>query len=114
MQRKPTKNTRGPNAAEKAFLSWVKIQPCCTCSQPGPSVADHCYGSAFRHNKTLIGMWALLPYCPDCDRVKTQGSHRAHLAAFGKTQAELWMDLIERAPIQPPTDVIEAVQDWGR
>ena len=114
MQRKATKTTRGPNAKEKAFMAWVKQQPCCICGTPGPSIADHMYGATQRHNKVLIGMWALLPYCQTCDAVKTGGSHRAHLASYGRTQAELWAVHVQLSPIQPPADVIAAIQHWGR
>jgi hypothetical protein len=72
------------------------------------------YGSCHKHNKVLIGMLALLPYCPECDAVKTQGSHRAHYEAFGKTQAELWYEQLERLPFLMPPEVVESVKDWGR
>jgi hypothetical protein len=74
------------------------------------------YGATFRHQKQLIGMLALLPYCYTCDQVKTKGSHRAHYEAFGKTQAELWFEQLERLPgaIMPPVEVIESIRDWGR
>lgn len=114
MQRRATKNTRGPNATEKRLMEWVKAQPCCICHQPGPSIADHMYGSTFRHNKVLIGMLALLPYCPTCDQVKTRGSHRAHLQEFGKTQAQLWLEQLPRLPVMVPPEAVEAIKDWGK
>ena len=114
MQRRATKNTRAANAAEKRFLRWVKEQPCCICDNPGPSIADHCEGSTFRHNKILVGMWYLLPYCYHCDQVKTQGSRRAHFNAFGVTQSTLWLDLVLRYPGEVPPEVIQAVASWGR
>jgi hypothetical protein len=72
------------------------------------------YGATFKHQKVLIGMLALLPYCPECDSVKTQGSHRAHYEAFGKTQAELWQEQLPNLPFEMPFDVVAAVIDWGR
>lgn len=95
-------------------MAWVKVQPCCICSNPGPSIVDHMYGATFKHLKILIGMWALLPYCLRCDGIKTQGSHKAHLRTFGTTQADLWASLFPASPVQPPLDVVLAIADWGR
>lgn len=117
MQRKHTKNTRGPNAKEKRFMAWVKEQPCCICGSPGPSICDHMYGSTKKHNKVLIGMWALLPYCYMCDFVKTHYSRKAHNKKFRKTQAEIFTnEFILAMPenLKPPVDVILAIKDWGR
>jgi hypothetical protein len=75
------------------------------------------YGSTFKHNKVLVGMMALLPYCETCDQVKTQGSHRRHYDTFGWTQAELWLYQLKRLEadgIDIPPEVIEAIRDWGR
>lgn len=117
MQRKATKNTRGPNAGEKRFLAWVKDQPCSICSAAGPSIVDHMYGSAFKHNKVLIGMWALLPYCQQCDAVKTIQGRARHDQTFGKPQAMLFytqLTCFVPEALQPPDDVINAILDWGR
>jgi len=78
------------------------------------------YGSTFKHNKVLIGMTALLPYCFHCDSVKTQGSHSYHFEVFGKTQAELFSDLWPRYQVEtnqltfPPIEVIQAIEDYGK
>ena len=118
MIRKPSKNTPGPTVDEKGFMSWTKEQPCCICGAPGPSIVDHMYGSTFRHNKVLIGMWALLPYCQEHDAVKTQGSHRAHLKEFGKSQAEIWGEVHQQFEMETkrmvPFHVVAAIMDWGR
>lgn len=118
MRRKATKNTRGPSADERAYMAWCKQQPCCICGAPGPSIVDHMYGSTFRHNKVLIGMWALLPYCQVCDSVKTQGSHRAHLKTFGISQADIWATAHKRFEMETnrmvPFHVVSAIADWGR
>lgn len=115
MQRKPSKKTRGVNAAEKRFMAWVKEQPCIITGEHGV-IVDHMYGSSFRHNRVLIGMWALLPLSPSVDSVKTNGSHRAYLSAFGETQAQSFMRLMETCPneLKPPQDVIDAIEDWNR
>ncbi len=114
MQRKATKNTRAANADEKRFMAWVKEQPCCICHTPVPSIVDHMYGATFKHNKVLIGMWALLPYCPTCDEVKTLGSHNKHLEVFGMTQAQIYIKFIINSPIQPHYEVLAAIEGWGR
>lgn len=113
MQRKPTKNTRGPNAEEKRFLAWVKEQPCCCCGSHAPSIAHHCQGSTFKHNKVLIGHWFIIPLCSECDEIDTQGSHKAFRERFGP-QSERWYGLIERYEPRPPQEVIDAVMDWKR
>lgn len=113
MQRKPTSKTRGPNAAEKAHMGWVKMRPCCTCGSPGPSVVNHCEGATFRHNKILIGHWFVIPLCADCDAVITQGSRKAFRAAFG-SQASHWLRLITKYACQPPADVINAIRDLSK
>ena len=114
MNRKPTKNTRGPNVEEKRLMNWVKEQSCCICRRPGPSIVDHMYSSTFRHLKVLIGMWALLPYCERCDQVKTQGSHRMHEKIYHTTQAKLWEAMMAFCPYKAPQEVTDAIMDWGR
>jgi len=113
MQRKPTKNTRGPNAKEKQFMAWVKWRPCICCSAPAPSIVHHAEGATFKHQKILVGHWFILPLCQDCDDVITQGSRRAFRDRFGP-QSKLWLKLIYKTPIWPPDNVIEAIKDWGR
>ncbi len=116
MQRKATKTTRGTNASEKRFMAWVKDQPCCICGAPGPSIADHLYGSTFKHNKILVGHWALLPYCQEHDQVKTIHGRAEHNKQFGP-QSELFSSMIYSAcptDLAPPTDVRDSIEDWGR
>lgn len=114
MQRKATKkSTRAANAKEKAFMSWVKDQPCCECGD-SPVIVDHMYGATFIHNKVLIGHWALLPLCLECDRVKTNGSHNTYKEVFKRTQADAWEVLTINYYVEIPKDVILAIVDWGR
>ena len=116
MQRKATKkSTRAANANEKRFMAWVKQQPCIECGSEGV-IADHMYGSAFIHNKVLVGHWALLPLCCACDQVKTLGSHNAYLKKFGRTQAEAWSCLIDMTEwfSEIPNDAYAAIRDWGK
>lgn len=96
-------------------MGWVKCQPCIQCFEQ-PVIVDHMYGSTFRHNKVLIGMWALLPLCECCDSVKTKGSHRGYYRAFGETQAESYIRLMNDCPAElvPPEEVFIAIKDWNR
>ena len=113
MNRKPTKNTRGPNIDEKRFMAWVKWQNCCCCGVAGPSIVDHAFGATFKHNKVLIGHWFILPLCPLCDSVDTHGSRRAFRDKFGP-KSELWLKLIEKTSVDVPIDVVNAIKDWGK
>ena len=113
MQRKPTKNTRGPNAEEKRFMVWVKDQPCAVYDIPGPSIVQHCEGATFRHNKVLIGHWFLLPLSVKADDLVTYGNRRWFRQEHG-TQSSLWLKLIESSPFNPPQEVVEAIKDWGK
>ena len=108
MQRKATKNTRGPNAAEKRFQGWLKEQPCIWCNAEGPSIVDHCRGATFKHNKTLIGHWFCLPQCVECDTKKTIHGKRNGNEAFW------WWQVFSQYQVDCPLDVIEAIQDWGK
>ncbi len=113
MQRKKSKKTRSENAEEKAFRKWVAEQPCIECGDY-PVIVDHCYGSSFKHNKVLIGMWALLPLCEQCDRVKTFGSHNTYREVFGRTQSQAWESLIDKNNYTVPDDVYLAIHDWNK
>ena len=82
MQRKKSKKTRLANADEMAVYDMGERASAAFNAGHMVLLLEHCYGSTFRHNRTLIGMWALLPLCPTCDSVKTNGSHRAYLECF--------------------------------
>lgn len=109
MQRKPTKNTRGPNAKEKRFQGWIKECVCTWCSTPGPGIVDHVKGSTYKHNKVLIGHWFVLPNCPTCDHKKTiKGKKLGDYARAWLFEVELYPNKHE-----VPLEVIEAIKDWG-
>ena len=118
MQRKPTPNTRGANAAEKRFMDYTKHSDCVQCGKEGPSIVDHVAGATYKHNKVLIGHWFVIPLCVDCDDVKTQGSTRKFKQTFGVTMAQLWAkhvtawDVMTRENI--PRDVQLAILDCGK
>ena len=112
MQRKATRQSRGPNAAEKRFQGYLKEHECIWCGNPGPSIVDHCRGATFKHNKTLIGHWFCLPACVECDTKKT-----IHGKRLGN-EAELWLDLYHEYEIiaggAVPIDVICSIESWHK
>ena len=116
MQRRATKrSTRAANSEEKKFARWVAEQPCCECGSPRV-IVDHMYGSAFIHNKVLIGHWALLPLCEMCDAIKTQGSHNAYIKEFGRTQAQAWLELVSSSQWvnKIPPEVYQSIEIYGK
>lgn len=118
MQRKATKNTRGPNAEEKRFHQWIKEwQFCIACNEPAPTILHHCEGACFRHNKVLVGHWFVIGLCQQCDDVITHGSRKRFRLQFGP-QSELWWEThqehAKQTGIMPPFEVAHAIMDWGR
>jgi len=112
MQRKPTKNTRGPNAAERRFQGWVKQQPCCWCGSESGSIVDHCRGATWKHLKTLCGHWFVIPQCLECDTKKTIHGKRCG------NESQAWLNIIEQYKLEvgekPPIEVEIAIKDWNR
>lgn len=109
MNRKPTKNTRGPNADEKKFQGFVKEHYCIWCGNDGPSIVDHAKGSTFKHNKTLIGHWFVLPSCVSCDTKKTIHGKR------NGNESLAWINVIKNYDAKlVPDDVYEAIEDWDK
>ena len=113
MNRKPTKNTRGPNADERRFQAWCKEQPCIVTGHPGPSIVHHCEGATFKHNKVLVGHWFVIPLCKEVDDVVTLGSRKKFREIYGP-QSELWEQAIYEYSLGIPKDVYEAIIDWGK
>lgn len=112
MQRKATKQTRGPNAAEKRFQGWLKDHSCVWCGNPGPGIVDHAKGATFRHNKTLVGHWFCLPVCYECDKKKTVGGqrHGNEAQAWIELECEYAMETGDGAAYE----VISAIKDWNK
>lgn len=113
MQRKPTRQTRGPNADEKRFHAYTKESDCIGCGNPGPSIVHHCEGSCHKHNKVLIGHWFVIPLCLSCDDVITHGSKPAFREQFGP-QSELWLKHADSYSLSPPEDVVQAIWGWNK
>lgn len=119
MQRKATKNTRGPNAEEKRYRSWVKEScKCRACFKTDYVIFHHCEGATFKHNKTLIGHWFGIGLCQDCDDVVTKQSRKVFREYVGTTQAGLWKESAEEYEAQTgaviPPKIKNAIADWGR
>ena len=113
MQRKPTKNTRGPNNDEKQFAAWCKHRPCIVCGSFGV-VVHHAMGATYKHNKTLVGHWFLLPLCVDCDNVVTYGSRKKFRQLFGKQGhyfALAHKDYSLHTGRSAPLEVLDAIAD---
>ena len=114
MQRKPTKNTRGPNAEEKRFAAYTKESDCIACGAEGPSIVDHVAGATYKHNKVLIGHCFLIPLCVACDTIKTQGSGKALAEHSGRSLSDLWYEQIKGYSTIPPSDVIISILSCGK
>lgn len=112
MQRKPTKNTRGPNADEKRFQGWLKEQPCVWCGNDGPSIVDHCRGATFKHNKVLAGHWFCVSQCVECDTKKT--IHGKRLGNESTAWIVLSRAYQEEGNKSAPDDVWVSIEDWNK
>ncbi len=121
MQRKPTKNTRGPDADEKQFMQFTKLSNCIVCGCSGPSIVDHALGACAKHNKQLIGHRFVIPLCPVCDSFKStpNGSKVRFVNEFGRKLWEWWVDhnanFEEAHPDQKtPDEIKNAIIDRGQ
>lgn len=118
MRRKATRQSRGPNATEKAHIQWIKERGICVaCDSPGPVIAHHAEGSTCKTRVGLervhIGHAFILGLCPYCDALVTHGSRRAIREAYGP-QSELWLKQYQESPIEFPGIVVEAIRQWGK
>lgn len=116
MQRRATKNTRAANAREKRFHNFTAERDCITCGNDGPSIVHHCEGSAFKHNKVLIGHFFVIPLCYNCDTIITYEGKKVFREKFGP-QSQLWLKhaLNEDLPLisHPPKEIEESILDWN-
>lgn len=113
MQRKPTRNTRGPNAEEKRFQAWLKEHDCVWCGDEGPSIVDHCRGATFKHLKTLCGHMFCLSNCVTCDTQKTiHGKRLGNEAAKWEDVIIEYLETVNGATCCD--DVFYAIANWGR
>lgn len=117
MQRRPSKTTRGINAAERRWMQFVKGQSnCIACKAYGPVIGHHCAGSAAKIKVDLvtvvIGMWFVIPLCQRCDDLVTHGSRRRLTDKYGP-QRELWARLIKTWTGEVPPEIITGIMESG-
>lgn len=117
MQRKPTPQSRGANALEKAHMQWIKDRnQCAACGNYGV-INHHCEGATFKVKvnfvTVLIGHAFAIGLCQDCDNVITKGSRRAFREAFG-LQSELWLKQYQDSPVRFPDEIVEGIKYCGR
>ena len=112
LRRKSTKNTRGPNASERKFQEFTKHSNCIVCGN-SPCIVDHIFGSTKKVyvglERILIGHFAVLPLCQQCDDIKTKGNRRAFKEQCGNP-ALLWMQHISNYSGEIPENVIEGIR----
>ena len=116
MQRRATKQSRGPNAEEKRFQSWLKQQPCAVGGW-GITEVHHCKGSTFKHNKVHIGHWFCLPLSQSAHSAYHAGT-KAWQAQYGN-QAEIWERVYMAYKIDTdcdpcPDDVYDSIMSLWR
>ena len=112
MQRKASKTTRGPNAAEKAFQAHLKQQNESWVSGQYGVEVHHCKGSTFKHNKVLIGHWFCIPLTTD-EHAEYHSGTKAFQAKHG-SQASIWLEAYHLGRFgehEPPDDVFAAICD---
>lgn len=114
MHRKSSKNTRGPNADEKAFQAWLKIQSCAITGQSNVQV-HHCKGATFKHNKELIGHWFCIPLSEESHAEYHAGT-KAWRENYG-SQYNCWALLMYAYACETskgcPKSVWNAIEDSG-
>jgi len=116
MQRPATRQSRGINSAEKRHMSWIKDRMiCAACKQYGPVICHHAEGSAFKHQKVLVGHLFVLGLCQSCDDIVTHQSRRAFRDSFG-AQSGLWVEQFADYPAQDEfsPEEIEAIAAWQK
>ena len=120
MMRKATKQSPGPNSAEKAYHRWVKeSERCIACLAPVyVPILHHAEGATFKHLKTLVGHWFSFGLCQRCDDVVTRQSRRVFREYLGTSQAAVWKESIGRYEAETgaivPEDIKRAIADWNR
>lgn len=118
MQRKPTKQSRGANAQERAHIAWIKERGiCAACGGDSGVIAHHCEGATFKvtvdFERVQVGHWFVLGLCQCCDNIVTRQSRAAFRDAFG-AQSALWLKQAEQYPVEIPLNVIQGIAQYGR
>jgi len=118
MQRIATKQSRGANAQEKAFLRWIKERGiCAACGNDGGVICHHVVGSAAKISVGLervhYGHWFVLGLCQKCDDVATNEGRTAFRELYGK-ECNLWFDQIGYYGHPPSGLIFEAIIKYGK
>ncbi len=118
MQRKPTSQSRGPNALEYRHIDWIKERGICiACGNDGGVIAHHCEGATYTVKVNLvsliIGHAFVIGLCQCCDNIITKGSRRAFRDAFG-LQSDLWLKQYQESPVRFPDETVEGIKYCGR
>lgn len=118
MRRKATKQSRGPNTAERQHLAWVKDRGvCAACGNDGGVIAHHCAGSTCKvrvgFERVHIGHQFVIGLCQACDDLVTHGSHRALTDIYGP-ECEMWIRQAEHYPHEIPLVVFQGISQWGK
>lgn len=117
MQRRTSKQTRGPNQHEKNFQAWLKERPCCITGR-NDVIVHHCKGSTFKHNKVLIGHLFCIPLCESAHNLYHAGT-KDFTNIYGlqcdlwKNEYEEYLDWIESWFAMEAADAL-AIMDYGR
>ena len=118
MQRIATKQSRGANAQEKAFLRWIKERGiCAACGNDGGVIAHHFAGSTAKievnYERVHFGHFAVNGLCLQCDNIVTHQSRQAFRDQYG-TESQVWLKQIEDYPKDIPINIISAIIKYGK
>lgn len=118
MQRKATRQSRGPNAEEKAHMCWIKDRGiCAACNSSGGVILHHFAGSSAKIRVGIecvhYGHWAVNGLCQRCDDIVTHGTRKQFRALYGP-EAEIWQIQAEGYPIDIPLIMIQAIAICGK
>lgn len=111
MKGKPSKQSRGRNAAEDRFYSWLGERDCCTCGNHGV-VIHHPKGQTYKKDKVHCGHMYAIPLCPACHDFRHQHK-KAFIGLYGQ-ECELWLFesviySLDDSDKEPPEDIKIAI-----
>lgn len=118
MMRKATKQSRGANSTERAYMTWIKQRGiCAACDSHAPVINHHMYGATAKAKVDLItviiGHSAVIGLCLACDNIVTRGSRRKFVDQFGPQNA-LWAKQYRESPVRFPPAVVQGIMDYER
>ena len=118
MQRRATRQSRGANADEKAFMAWIKERGvCAACGNNSGVYVHHCEGSTYKRKvdgvTEILGHFFVIGLCQQCDDVVTHGSRKSFREKFG-LQSNLWKSIADIYPNEIPERVYRGIMESGR